>query len=106
MVAQWAAGGQNRSVARSGTLITMIFLAITPKGLADALASAREDDHIWCGRDAVCDEQRDEIFRMKVTIFSYAFTGQNAYEDIQRSVSTMEHHHPEHTVWVEQIPTD
>jgi hypothetical protein len=84
----------------------MIFLAITPKGLADALASAQEDGHVWCGRDAVRDEQRDESFSRKVTIFSYAFTGPNAHDDLEGAVSTMGEHHPGHTVWVEQIPTN
>lgn len=81
----------------------MIFLAITPKGLSDALASAGEDDHVWCGRDAVAAAQSGEMTKRNVTTFSYAFTGLNAHEDLQGAVLTMEEHHRGQSVWVERI---
>jgi hypothetical protein len=84
----------------------MIFLAITPKGLSDALASAGKDDHVWCGREAVPAEQSGEMLKRNVTIFSYAFTGLNAQDDLQGAVRTMEEHHPGHSVWVERISTE
>ena len=33
----------------------MIFLAITPTGLAQALRAATESDAIWCGSDAISE---------------------------------------------------
>lgn len=83
----------------------MIFLAITPSGLADAVKSATEKDHVWCGCDAMPDEQR-EALRTKVTVFSYSFTDAKAADDLQGAIWTMEDHHPGHTVWVEQLPSE
>ena len=84
----------------------MIFLAITPKGLSDALASAHEGDHVWCGREAVPPDQSGEMLKRNVTIFSYAFTGLNAHDDLQGAVLTMEEHHPGQSVWVERISSE
>ncbi len=84
----------------------MIFLAITPKGLSDALASAGEDDHVWCGREAVTGDDSGEMLKRNVTIFSYAFTGLDAQENIEGAVLTMEEHHPGQSVWVERISTE
>jgi hypothetical protein len=83
----------------------MIFLAITPKGLADALKSARENDHVWCGKNAVPENQY-ETLKTKVTIFTHTFIGSGSLDDLQGAVWTMEDHHPGHTVWVEQIPSE
>lgn len=82
----------------------MIYLAITPNGLADALRSANENDHVWCGRDAISEEQ-SEALKTKVSVFIYPFTGDKADSDLQGAIWTMEEHHPGHTVWVEQAPS-
>jgi hypothetical protein len=83
----------------------MIFLAITPNGLADALRSATENDHVWCGSDAMPEEQR-EALKTKVSVFTYSFTGAGAGGNLQGAIWTMEDHHPGHTVWVEQVPSE
>ena len=83
----------------------MIFLAIAPKGLADALKSARDGDHVWCGRNAVSDE-RYKTEKMTVSVFTYAFTGAGGLDDLQGAIWTMQEHHPGHTVWVEQVPAE
>jgi hypothetical protein len=33
----------------------MVFLAITPAGLANALRAAKTDDAVWCGSDAITE---------------------------------------------------
>jgi len=83
----------------------MIFLAITPNGLADALKCATEHDHVWCSCDAVPEVQR-EALKAKVSVFTYSFTGADAAGDLQGAIWTMEDHHPGHTVWVEQFPSE
>ena len=83
----------------------MIFLAITPNGLADALKAAGENDHVWCGRDAMPEEQ-SEALKTKVSVFTYSFTDADADSDLQGAIWTMEDHHPGHTVWVERVPSE
>lgn len=76
----------------------MIFLAITPAGLVDALRAAKVGDAVWCGSDAITESEYAILKRADLTRFSYALGDQTLIAD---AVRTIEEHHPGHTVWVE-----
>jgi hypothetical protein len=78
----------------------MIYLAITPVGLADALRAAPSAHDVWCGSEAI-SEQALALLPVKPSRFIYSFTDGNAAEDLEGAIHTITEHHPGHTVWVE-----
>ncbi|SDZ15205.1 hypothetical protein SAMN05421547_11355 [Delftia lacustris] len=76
----------------------MIFLAITPTGLAQALRAATENDAIWSGSDAISEADYAARQWPNLSRFAYSLEDRVLIDD---AVSTIEEHHPEQTVWVE-----
>ncbi|MCB4787262.1 hypothetical protein LGR64_13350 [Delftia sp. Lp-1] len=76
----------------------MIFLAITSTGLAQALRAATENDAIWCGSDAMSEADSAARQWSNLSRFTYSLEDRVLIDD---AVSTIEEHHPGHTVWVE-----
>jgi hypothetical protein len=79
----------------------MIYLAITPKGLQDALQIAAEmGATVWCGADAMTKEEFDAYVGSNVSRFNYSLN--DATEDVLAgAIDTMREHHPGSTIWVE-----
>lgn len=73
----------------------MIFLAITPTGLAQALRAATESDAIWCGSDAISEADYAARQWSKLSRFAYSLEDRVLIDD---AVSTIEEHHPGHTI--------
>jgi hypothetical protein len=78
----------------------MIYLAITPAGLADALHSAKSDDAIWCGSDAITQAEYSQSSRTNLTRFIYPLGDRQLIGD---AISTIEEHHPGQRIWVEAV---
>jgi hypothetical protein len=76
----------------------MVFLAITAAGLADALRSARPDDAVWCGSDAITEPDQAALKHPNLSRFIYELGDRQLISD---AISTIEEHHPGHTIWVE-----
>lgn len=76
----------------------MIFLAITPKGLRDAIQAATPADAIWCGSDAISEEDYGALQGVKLSRFNY---GLSDCDLIDGAVETIEEHHPGQTIWIE-----
>ncbi|MEQ6307243.1 hypothetical protein ABN448_08515 [Delftia acidovorans] len=76
----------------------MIFLAITSTGLAQALRAATESDAIWCGSDAISEADYAAPQWSNLSRFAYSLEDRVLIDD---AVSTIEEHHPGHTIWVE-----
>lgn len=76
----------------------MIFLAITPTGLAQALRAATENDAIWSGSDAISEADYAARQWPNLSRFAYSLEDRVLIDD---AVSTIEEHHPGQTVWVE-----
>jgi len=76
----------------------MVFLAITPTGLAQALRAATESDAIWCGSDAISEADYAARQGPNLSRFAYSLEDRVLIDD---AVSTIEEHHPGQTVWVE-----
>lgn len=57
----------------------MVFLAITPNGLKDALREAtRSGTAVWCGADAVSEQDFAALKGKGLTRFAYALGGRPA----------------------------
>lgn len=79
----------------------MVLLAITPAGLADAMRLASEAKaSVWCGADAVSDEEYKARSWPGLSRFIYPLQGASA-ETLARAIDTIEQHHSGETVWVE-----
>ncbi len=76
----------------------IIFLAITPTGLAQALRAATENDAIWSGSDAISEADYAARQWPNLSRFAYSLEDRVLIDD---AVSTIEEHHPGHTIWVE-----
>lgn len=82
----------------------MVFLAITPKGLEDAMrTSAQTAEAVWCGADALSEADFTAKAFKGLTRFSYGLTGENTVL-IQDAVATIAEHHPGQLIWVEVLP--
>jgi hypothetical protein len=76
----------------------MVFLAITPAGLADALRTAKADDDIWCGSDAITEAEYSALQRPNLSRFIYPLRDRQLIAD---AIGTIAEHHPAQTIWVE-----
>ena len=84
----------------------MIFLAITPKGLEDALSIARKSGaQVWCGADAISEDKYRETTGGHLSRFNYEL-GARDREVIEDALDTINEHHPDETVWVEAVSSD
>jgi hypothetical protein len=82
----------------------MVFLALTPSGLRDALhLAAGQGNAIWCGAAALTEQEFQSQLLPGVTRLDYA-PGVSEKKSIARALDTIEQHHPGETVWVEGAP--
>ncbi|WP_431262584.1 hypothetical protein ACQ859_20940 [Roseateles chitinivorans] len=76
----------------------MVFLAITPTGLADALRAAKADDAVWCGSDAITEADYATLKQPNLSRFIYELGDRLLVSD---AIGTIEEHHPHQIIWVE-----
>jgi hypothetical protein len=79
----------------------VVFLAITPRGLKDALREfSGSRTAVWCGADAVSEEDFVALRGAYLTRFSYELGARDplALED---ALETIDQHHPDEVVWIE-----
>jgi len=80
----------------------MVFLAITPTGLKEALRMALTcGSSVWCGADAVSEPEYEALAGADLSRFTYSLAGEPAAV-LAGAVATIEEHHPHETVWVER----
>ena len=79
----------------------MIYLAITSHGLQKALETAAQiGATVWCGSDAMGEEEFNTFVGADVTRFNYSLN--DAAEDVLAgAIETVKEHHPNVTIWVE-----
>ncbi len=80
----------------------MVFLAITPEGLAESMRIAAGQEPVWCSADAISEAEFDALKGTNVTRFTYSLGGAGQ-DDIAEAVATIEEHHPGQHVWVEHV---
>ena len=79
----------------------MVFVAITPAGLADVLRTAGPDVAIWCGSDTISEADFAALARPNLSRFVYELGDRLLIGD---AIGTIEEHHPGQTIWVEVDP--
>lgn len=83
--------------------VQMVLLAITPTGLTDALRLVEDSKTaIWCGADAISDDEYVKLKQHNVSRFVYGLIGQDQ-DVLAGAIATIEEHHPGETVWVENV---
>lgn len=79
----------------------MVFLAITPSGLQEAIARARVAVFpIWCGSDAIVESDYEALEGVDLSRFEYELSNASR-EVILGAIETIAEHHPNETIWVE-----
>lgn len=79
----------------------MIFLAITPAGLAEALREATPDDAVWCSADAISDAAFKSLGATNLTRFVHTLSGADSHDALAAALDTIDEHHPGQVVWIE-----
>mgnify|MGYP001067628169 CR=1 FL=1 len=79
----------------------MVFLAITPGGLNDALRKADgSTTAVWCGADAISEGDFAAQKGTKLTRFAYELGARDPFV-LEDALETISQHHPDEVVWVE-----
>ncbi len=77
----------------------MVYLAITPAGLAEALRAAPSPSNVWCGADAISEKAYEAIpVGDRPTRFIYDLGDRFLLDD---AVGTIREHHPGQGIWIE-----
>jgi hypothetical protein len=79
----------------------MIFLALTRSGLDEAIELCEcVDGVIWCGSDAISDNEFRDLSGLTVTRFTFPLEGADA-DTIADVLATIADHHPGEKIWIE-----
>lgn len=79
----------------------MVFLAITPRGLKDALREASSSDTaVWCGADAIAELAYIALEAKDLSRFDYGLGDRDPFT-MQGALETIALHHPNDVIWVE-----
>lgn len=76
----------------------MVFVAVTPAGLAEALRRATSGDAIWCGSETISEAAYAAMKQPGLTRFNYSLAD---LELDDGAIATVDEHHPGQTIWVE-----
>jgi len=80
-----------------------IYLAITAKGLQQALMTAAETGGtVWCGADAMTEQEFSAHVGSAVTRFAYPLAAESD-DVLTGAIETIFEHHPAAIIWVESI---
>ena len=79
----------------------MVFLAITPAGLKDALREASgSGSAVWCGTDAISEEDFAALRGAYLTRLAYELGARDPLV-LEDALDTIDQHHPSEVVWIE-----
>jgi hypothetical protein len=79
----------------------VVFLAITPRGLKDALRTAASSAiPVWCGVDTVSAEDFAALKGAVLTRFNYELGARDPLV-MEDALATIDQHHSGDVVWVE-----
>lgn len=79
----------------------MVFLAITPRGLKDALREAENSAAtVWCEADAISEEDFAARKGKGQTRFKYELGARDPLV-LEGALDIIDQHHPDEVVWVE-----
>ena len=79
----------------------MVYLAITPQGLAEALRQGSlTGAAVWCGSDAISLQDYERARPEQLSRFNYELRNADRNTMIG-AIQTIEEHHPNERIWVE-----
>jgi hypothetical protein len=79
----------------------VVFLAITPMGLKDAMREAAgSSTAVWCGADAVTEQDFAAMMGKGLTRFAYPLGARDPLV-LEGALDTIGQHHADEVVWVE-----
>ncbi|KRA44432.1 hypothetical protein [Pseudoxanthomonas sp. Root630] len=79
----------------------MVFLALTPGGLQDAISMALPGrDYIWCSASAISTAAFQEHQGIELTRFTETVLFDNE-DDVAHAKDVIAEHHPDQRVWIE-----
>ena len=80
----------------------MVFLALTPGGLTEALRLARGTHPVWCCPSAIAEAEFKTKHLPNLTRFAYSLaTLTGGSSQLAQALDTIDQHHPGERVWVE-----
>jgi hypothetical protein len=82
----------------------MVFLALTPAGLSEAMALANGQFPVWCTAEAISESAFAALATENVTRFVYSVAGPNPTMAVADALETISEHHPGQRIWVEHAP--
>jgi len=82
----------------------VVYLALTPEGLLEAISASNGMSPIWCGAEAISEEDFSRLAAKDVTRFQHTISGPEQPAAIADALATIREHHPGHRVWVEHAP--
>ena len=83
----------------------MVFLAITSTGLHQAISLSKAIPlAIWCGADAIHEEDYENLHGLNISRFTYALANESP-DVLEDALATIAEHHPNVTIWVERAST-
>ena len=81
----------------------MVFLAITPNGLKEALRLAADSGPpVWCGADAISEDDYCARKGKGLSRFIYPLGARDPLV-LEGALDTIDQHHPGEVVWVEAL---
>jgi hypothetical protein len=81
----------------------MVFLALTPSGLEEAMRAATAvGGNVWCGASAISEADFGARKLAALTRLHYS-PAASGRESLGRALDTIGQHHPGETVWVEGV---
>jgi len=83
--------------------MSMVFLALTPGGLSEALLVAGGVHPVWCCATAISESEFVAKRLTNLTRFAYSLVVSDAAL-MADALGTIEEHHPGARVWVEHAP--
>lgn len=79
----------------------MVFLAVTPNGLKEALREAASSNStVWCSADAISEADFDALEVPSLTRLDYLLEGRDPLV-LADALATIDQHHPGEVVWLE-----
>ena len=82
----------------------MVFLALTPAGLSEAISLSAGRFPVWCGCESISESEFAVLATKNVTRFVYSLAEPGQAEAIADALATISEHHTGQHVWVENAP--
>ena len=82
----------------------MVYFALTEHGFAEAVATAKGEQPVWCAASAASQEQIAAMHATNITRFMYSADELlGSPSRIAGALATIAQHHPNEPIWIEHV---